>query len=213
MFGRSREKKAQVARKGQGGWYVEAAGRVWGPYAEDRIEHFIGEGRVAADTPLAMDREGPFTPAERCGRFKALFPKDRLVLDPAPAPRRPPETERAYAPAPAAAAAAPAGYEAPRAPEGEGSAKALLVWAQLAHPQGFEAALGAYGPTVRVEKELWLLRARIGSAALRNALSRRLEADDMLMVVEAPLNQAAWFNLDDSVDRALRQLWLGGGEG
>lgn len=199
MFGRSREKKTQQAKGDDAGWFVEAAGRVWGPYPEDRIEHFIAEGRVAPETPLALDRGGPFTPAERCGRFRRLFPKEARASELLRPPRRPAETER------------PAG-DGRSAPEAE-PARPILVWAHMARPQGFEAALGVYGPTVRIERDLWLLRGRVSPAALRNALSRRLEADDMLMVIEAPLAQAAWFNIDDSTDRVLRQLWLGTGEG
>ena len=192
MFGLSRTEK-----KAGAGWYVEAAGRIWGPYPEDRIEVFIGEGRVAPETPLATDKAGPFTPADRCARFRPLFPKEDQRPEPSRPPRRPVETERPLT----------LGLGAPETEP----PRPLLVWAQLAHPQGFEAALGAYGPAVRIERELWLVRARSSPAALRNALSRRLEADDILMVVEAQLAQTAWFNLDDTTDRAVRRLWLGEG--
>ena len=57
---------------------------------------------------------------------------------------------------------------------------------------------------------LWLVRAKLGPAGLRNALTRRLESEDCVMVIAAPLNQAAWFNLDGETDRTLRQLWMSG---
>ena len=59
----------------------------------------------------------------------------------------------------------------------------------------------------RIRPGVWLLRAAMTPSALRNALSRRLGAADVLLVVEAPLAQAAWFNLDGEADRALRSLW------
>jgi hypothetical protein len=71
----------------------------------------------------------------------------------------------------------------------------------------FERALGAYGETVRVRPEMWLIRARLAAPALRNALSRRLSGSDHLMVIEAPLEKAAWFNLDGDLDRRLRRVW------
>ena len=59
--------------------------------------------------------------------------------------------------------------------------------------------------------DLWLVRARTGASALRNALTRRIGSDDALMVVEAPLEQAAWFNLAGDADRTMRQLWAAQG--
>jgi hypothetical protein len=43
---------------------------------------------------------------------------------------------------------------------------------------------------------------------LRNALSRRLRDGDALLVVEAPLERTAWFNLDQVSEQDLRRLWI-----
>ena len=86
------------------------------------------------------------------------------------------------------------------------------MFAELASvaPAAFQAALGRLGRCAQVRPGLWLLRAPIGAAALRNMLSSRLAASDTLLVVEAPLDHAAWFNLAPSSDRELRRLWAGG---
>ena len=172
-------------------WFVQAAGRVWGPYPDARIEDFVGEGRVAADTLMATSAEGPFHPAARQARLHRLFG------DAAPAPG---------APAPVEAVPDRAGAHA------LGPARALMVWAGLKsqRPERFEQAVAAHGPFVRVGADLWLVRTRLSPPGLRNALTRRLDAADALMVVEAPLDQAAWFNLDGDADRTLRQLWADG---
>lgn len=73
----------------------------------------------------------------------------------------------------------------------------------------FEAALAGYGPFARVQPGVWLVRARLGPAALRNGLTRRLGSADALLVLGASLDQAAWFNIDGQADRAIRQLWAG----
>jgi len=174
-------------------WYVQAAGRVWGPYSQARLEAFVEEGRVAAETLVGLSAEGPFLPAARQARLHRLFGdvdpgQDGPLADVAPlaAARH------------AAKAAEPAAQPRP-----------LLVWAVLTgRVEPFEAVLAAHGPFVRVGPDLWLVRARLGPAPLRNALSRRLTPADRLMVVEAPLAQAAWFNVEGETDRALRQLWL-----
>lgn len=102
---------------------------------------------------------------------------------------------------------------APKAPaETALAARPLLVIAELVSltAESFERTLAAYGETVRVRPEMWLIRARLAAPAFRNALSRRLTGSDHLMVIEAPLEKAAWFNLDGDLDRRLRRLW---GEG
>lgn len=167
-------------------WFVQAGDRVWGPYPQARIEAFVAEGRVAAETLMAPAPEGPFRPAAQQPPLQGLFGDAARVS--AAGEARPAEPS----PAPATAPERP-----------------LLVWAALKsqRPERFEALLGAFGPFVRVGPGLWLVRARSGPAALRNAMTRRLEAADSLMVLEAPLGQAAWFNIDGQTDRALRQLW------
>jgi hypothetical protein len=175
----------------QSQWFVQAGGKVWGPYPDARIEAFVCEGRVAAGTLLGTRPEGPFDPASSHRRLTRLFGEAEPEA-PAAEPARP-----APAPAPAIPAEIAPG------------SRALLVWAALKsqRPDRFEELLGAHGPFVRAGPGLWLVRARVGPAGLRNAMTRRLAVGDVLMVVEAPLDQAAWFNLDGEADRALRRLW------
>ena len=170
-------------------WFVQAAGKVYGPYPQARIEDFVSEGRVAAETLLAPTAEGPFLPAARQARLHRLFGDTEPDL------------------------AGPAGNaEAPAADYVTLAARPLLVWAGLRsqREERFEQALAVHGPFVAIGPGLWLVRARMGPAALRNVLTRRLDSTDALMVVEASLAQAAWFNVDGEADRTLRQLWSGG---
>ena len=172
-------------------WFVQAAGKVWGPYPQARIEDFVSEGRVAAETLMAEAAEGPFLPAARQARLHRLFGDVEPDL------------------------VGPAGQEERQDRlallEGAGAARAVVVWAALKSqsPERFEQALAVHGPFVAVGSGLWLVRARMGPAALRNALTRRLDSSDRLMVLEAPLAQAAWFNIEGEADRTLRQLWGG----
>jgi hypothetical protein len=169
-----------VGRKAvAGGYYVIAGGRVWGPYLRDRIDGFVAEGRVSATTPVGEHPEGPFQPAGRHPALGGLF--------------------QAGGPAATASEAATAA----------GRERALVVWATLPQhrTEGFEQLLGAYGAWAALAPGLWVVRARQGPSALRNALTRRLTRDDALLVVEAPLDQAAWFNLGGGDEPALRRLW------
>jgi len=190
-------------------WFVQAAGRVWGPYTPTRIARFVAEGRVTTESLLAAQAEGPFHPAARWRSLTSLFRASTLQ------PSRP----IPHQPAPAAAIdpmLQPRASTALNRPEGAPFAapsRPLLVWADLTSvsPAQFEALLARYGAVVAIRPTVWLVQARCDAAHLRNALSRRLTGADALLIVHAPLDQAAWFNLDTAAERQLRQLWGGGG--
>ena len=87
--------------------------------------------------------------------------------------------------------------------------RALLVSADLSSLSSvaFESALAEQGRFAGVRLDMWLVRTPLDATALRNRLSRRLGAEDTLLVVDAPLDRAAWFNLDPEAEWNLRQLW------
>jgi hypothetical protein len=175
---------------GGAAWFVQAGGRVWGPYTDTRLAEFVAEGRVAAATLVGRGADGPFHPAVRQAGLRSLFG----AAEPAEAPRP------TSAPQPMAAVE-------PRAAPAR--ARPLLVWAvlQSLSPERFETLVAGQGPFVRIQPGLWLVRTGMSPASLRNALTRRLDARDRLMVLEAALQDVAWFNIDGETDRTLRALW------
>jgi hypothetical protein len=171
-------------------WYVQAAGQVWGPYTEARMADFLAEGRVGAATLVSPWRAGPFTAA-------------RDMLQPsATAPATPSVTQAIPVTEPALANVAT---------HKPGPGRPLLVWAGVAESRrsAFQASLSGFGPWAQLRPGLWLVRAGTDAAGLRNALSRGLAATEALLVVEAPLASAAWFNLAQTAERELRQFWGG----
>ena len=170
-------------------WYVHAAGRAWGPYTEARMAAFVAEGRVTAATPVSPWGAGPYAPAGEAMIQAARSPQPAVAPEPAAA--------RAVA---AVVAPAPAGPIRP-----------LLVFVTLTATGAarFQTALASFGPWALLRPGLWLVQARTDAAGLRNALSRGLAGPESLLVVEAPLDRAAWFNLGQSAERELRQFWGG----
>jgi hypothetical protein len=201
-------------------WFVKTGGEVWGPYPEARMAEFAREGRVRPSTLLSPFAQGPWSPAadsaEFAGQLRRLPPpppQGRVGLSQIQAQSQPPariqaspEPSRWQAADPAPAAAARPVEATP------GLARPLLVFAQLTSvaPATFNAALARLGACAQVRPDLWLVRSSLGAAALRNLLSAHLTGGDSLLVVEAPLEQAAWFNLAPAHDRDLRRLWSGG---
>ena len=167
----------------EGEWWLKAGDRIYGAYALPDLADYLRQGRLAGSSLLGDDPEGPFAPAATWPALARLFEPTREAV----VPSRETQPE---APSPAAA-------------------RPLLVLAALRDtaPETVEAALLTFGPCIRVKGALWLSRARLPAAGLRNALSRRLGPAEFLLVVEADLTSAAWFNLDGDIDRALRRLW------
>ena len=168
-------------------WWLSAQGRTYGPYDAGQLAGFAGEGRLAAGSLLGRSPGGPFVPAGEQAELRALFGSQAL--------------------------AGPVAENEASEPADPTRDRPLLVLASAREmrPEAFEALLAQFGPTVRIKGSLWLCRAPISAAALRNALTRRLGAQDFLFVVEADLADAAWFNVDGEVDRALRRLWAQAG--
>ncbi len=205
-------------------WYIHASGRVWGPYPYSRMADFVGEGRLSPSSLVGSQPAGPFGAAERRRELLDLFaPPMPDALAPTPQavePQRPLDRGLASPAARVGRVAEPAPFAAPDpvapvAPAGPaavpGPARPMVVWAALASltPNRFESVLAAYGPYTAIRPGLWLVQARMSPSALRNALSRRLRADDALLVLQTPLDQVAWFNLAPAAERDLRQLWGG----
>lgn len=184
-------------------WYVHAAGRAWGPYSEERMTAFLAEGRITAATPVSPWGAGPYAPAGEAMTGEAMTGKGTTGeamtgRRPTPAPVREPAATR---PAPDIAPPTPAA----------GPTRPLLVVAGLTATgaEGFQTALAGFGPWALLRPGLWLVQARTDAAGLRNALSRGLASHEFLLVVEALLDRAAWFNLGQSAERQLRQFWGG----
>ena len=181
-------------------WFIQAAGQVWGPYKGTRIVRFVAEGRVTPQTLVAAGADGPFHPAGRWRSLAPLFQGPKLYHH-QPAPGSKSEPAPRFAPTPKPEPIQPAPSAAPVAP--------LLVWAELVSLDAgrFGALIARHGGAIAIRPTVWLVQARCSPAALRNALSRHLTGADALMIVHAPLDRAAWFNLDSAAERRLRQLW------
>jgi hypothetical protein len=54
---------------------------------------------------------------------------------------------------------------------------------------------------------VWLLACDLSINAVRNALVQKLGKLDMLFVVDATRDRAAWFNFGPEADARIRRLW------
>jgi hypothetical protein len=72
---------------------------------------------------------------------------------------------------------------------------------------GIEEEVFNLGPAYAVLPQVWLLACDLSINALRNALVQKLGKLDMLFVVDATRDRAAWFNFGPEADTRIRRLW------
>jgi hypothetical protein len=203
-------------------WFVQAAGQVWGPYGRARLEGFLAEGRLTAQSLLARESTGPFLTAGAVPEFARLFDK-APPLSPENYIHQSPPNYRPDAEPPRSRSAGSQGEPPPlkpRPPEprqlanpvtsvAKGTNRPLVIWADcVSIPQeAFQNLLQLYGEIAPIRPGVWLVQARLDPPSLRNALSRHLTGVDALLILQTPLEAAAWFNLDSRTERPLRALW------
>lgn len=213
-------------------WFVQSAGQVWGPYGRARLEGFLAEGRLTAQSLLARDSVGPFLAAGVVPEFARLFDK-APPLSPESYIHQSPPNSRPDAEPPRNRSAGSQGEphpltprpQGPRPPEprppeprrlansltsvAKGTNRPIVIWADCVSisQEAFQNLLQLYGEIAPIRPGVWLVQARLDPPSLRNALSRHLTGVDALLILQTPLEAAAWFNLDSRTERPLRALW------
>ena len=56
-----------------GAWTINAAGRVYGPFSSDRMRSFASEGRLAANSMVALQGTSEWREARAEAEFADLF--------------------------------------------------------------------------------------------------------------------------------------------
>ncbi len=160
-------------------WFVKVEGRVYGPYTPTQMRAFASEGRIAAHSLVADDRDGEFSSASGVEAFKSWFVEseggDRVEKRVTPGAR-------------------PANF-------------VIITEIHSETANDFRQALNAYGDVEKITEGSWLLRGPTTAAVLRNELSHVLDRNDKLLIIDASHDRAAWFNLGREADQNIRNLW------
>src|SRR5258706_173934 len=69
------------------------------------------------------------------------------------------------------------------------------------------AAEGRLAPAYPVLPQAWIVSSEASVNAIRNALVQKLGKRDVLFVVDATHNRAAWFNFGPEADARIRRIW------
>ena len=185
-------------------WNISVGGRSYGPYTLSQMQAFAAEGRLAPHSLTACSGEEQFHPASDDSRLAALF---------APAPK--PE------PTPSATGKFHAsrrrddedlvsptfGRSNDEARSGERGRFVIIADMKSRSISGLEEEILNLGPAYTLMPQAWLLISDQPINAIRNALVQKLGKIDMLFIVDATHNKAAWFNFGPEADTRIRRVW------
>jgi len=184
-------------------WTISAGGQTYGPYTEQQLLAFVGEGRLAAHSLVAPTGNTQFKPA-------GTYPMLARFFAPANAP----------APSATGKFVTASGVESdddmisptfgrsndePRT--GERGRYVVIADMKSRSISGLEEEIMNMGPAYPLMPQAWLLISDQPINQIRNALVQKLGKMDMLFLVDATHNKAAWFNFGPEADTRIRRVW------
>jgi hypothetical protein len=171
-------------------WTIKANERCYGPYAAEQMRSFAAEGRLAPHSLVARDGAKQFCHASQDEELAQLF---------RPAPQRPVFFT----------AEGDIGQQNFGRQEDETTHSHFVIVADMKSRSisGLEEEIFKCGQAIAIMPQAWLLSSEMSINALRNALVQKLGRIDMLFIVDATRNKAAWFNYGPEADSRIRRVW------
>jgi hypothetical protein len=209
-------------------WNIRVGGRSYGPYTLEQMRGFATEGRLAPHSMVAPNGSSTFEYADEVPTIAQLFggvPQPVPTSAPVPAraqtaPATPTTAERAPNPSATgkfvttssleldAESISPTFGRSNDEPGG-GQRGRFVVIADMKSRSinGLEEEIFNLGPAYALMPQAWLVTSDLSINALRNQLVQKLGKLDVLFVVDATHNKAAWFNFGPESDSRIRRVW------
>jgi hypothetical protein len=174
-------------------WTVNTGERTYGPYTITQLQAFANEGRLAPHSLVARTGEQDFHAASEDPSLAGLFHNGHSAAAVAQALRND-QPHRSFG-------------RKENEETGELSHYIIMADMKSRSVAGIEEEVFNLGPAYAVLPQVWLLACDLSINALRNALVQKLGKLDMLFVVDATRDRAAWFNFGPEADTRIRRLW------
>jgi hypothetical protein len=173
-------------------WTIAVNGNSYGPYTLAQMRSFVAEGRLAAHSQVARAGAEQFTPATQDDELAPLF---RTA-----APTRP--------------AFYTAGGDVQQQNFGrseedvrERSHYIIIADMKSRSISGLEEEIFSLGQAQPILPQAWIVATEQSINVVRNNLVKRLGKLDMIFVVDATHDKAAWFNFGPEADARIRRIW------
>ncbi len=183
-------------------WTINAAGQTYGPYTLQQMQTFVGEGRLAAHSLVAPTGNTQFRAA---GSYPVLI---KLFAPAGPQPSATGKFVTAGGVEGDDDTISPTfgrSNDEPRS--GERGRFVVIADMKSRSISGLEEEIFNMGPAFPLMPQAWLLISDQPINSIRNALVQKLGKLDMLFIVDATHNKAAWFNFGPEADTRIRRVW------
>ena len=173
-------------------WTIKANDRCFGPYTLEQMRIFVTERRLAPHSVVATGTSDQFRTAAEFDELAVLFrpaaPQQRPVFFTADG-----EIGATYA---------------AREHETTRHSRFIIIAEMKSRSiTGLEQEIMRCGQAIQLMPQAWLLASEMTINALRNTLIQRLGRIDMLFIVDATHNKAAWFNFAPEGESRIRRIW------
>ena len=178
-----------------GSWIIRVAGQTYGPYGWEQMRAFAAERRLARQSLVARDGETEFRRADDEPELSAIFSPAQPARETAVVQTLRPEGSASFG----------RGEEQSR--NGETSHFVVIADMKSGSIAKLEEAIATFGPTHAILPQPWLLASEDSINAVRNLLVQQLGKLDMLFIVDAGNDKAAWYNFGPEADARIRKIW------
>lgn len=180
-----------------GSWIISFAGRTFGPYSTRQMSEFAAEGRLASQSLVARAGETTFRKACEESELAAIFqsPRNQPGASSPQAGRR--ESQPAF------------GRHDENSPARERAHYIIVADMKSGSIGRLEEAIARLGLCCAITPQAWLLSSDQSISIIRNMLVEQIGKLDLLFVIDATHDKAAWFNFGPEADARIRKFWRG----
>jgi hypothetical protein len=185
-----------------GPWILNVGGRAYGPYTSEQMRVFASEGRLVAMSQVARAGETEFRNALDDPDLGSLFMPSKSPSTALAEPMRPREPERQ------GGFGKLDGGAKDGADAGPVTSHLIIISDMKSRSShGLEEEIVKLGHACPVFPQVWILNTEQTVNAVRNVLIQQLGKLDLLLVIDASHDKAAWFNFGPEMDARIRRTW------
>jgi hypothetical protein len=188
-----------------GPWIMNVGGRAYGPFSAEQMHAFASEGRLIAMSQVARAGETEFRNALDDPELSHLFIPSKALATTEPLALHESERQGSFG-----------RFDAGSKESAEAAAEPshLIIIADMKSRsiQGLEEEIIKLGNVCPVLPQVWMLSTDVTINAVRNILIQQLGKLDVLLVIDATRDKAAWFNFGPEMDARIRRIWSKAGD-
>lgn len=165
---------------------MNAGGRIYGPFTNERMKAFVSEARLVRSSLVAPEGSQDWKPAGETPELAPFFVKPPLYT-----------SDGALA----------AGIAVEEHPETGASLFAVVVDQKSSAVAAIDKEIANFGESYRLLPNVWIIAGEQSVGAIRNRLFQVVGKTDAFFVIDATRGKASWSNFGPEADAHIRNVW------